>query len=136
MPDRSCDVDVAIVGGGYCGVMLAAHLSAVPDLRVAAFERDAWASGVAYATHNPRHLLNLRAGKMSAFPERDRDFVEWAGDVTPDDFLPRRLYGDYLRSVFQRSTEGIDRIHRLHSTVTSIVEEDGGFRVIAERESN
>jgi uncharacterized NAD(P)/FAD-binding protein YdhS len=135
MGDGSFDVDVAIVGGGYCGVMLASYLSAVPHLTIAAFERDAWASGVAYATHNPRHLLNLRAGKMSAFAERDDDFVEWAGDVAADEFLPRGRYGEYLRSVFERSTEGIDRIHRLHSGVTSIVQEDGAFRVTAEHES-
>jgi uncharacterized NAD(P)/FAD-binding protein YdhS len=129
------DVDVAIVGGGYCGVMLATYLSAVPDLQVAAFERAAWASGVAYATKNPRHLLNLRAGKMSAFADRDDDFVEWAGDVARDAFVPRRRYGDYLRSVFERSTEGVDRIHRLHSAVMSIEEDGGGFRVVAEHET-
>jgi uncharacterized NAD(P)/FAD-binding protein YdhS len=135
MPAGSFDVDVAIVGGGYCGVMLATHLSAVPDLRVAAFERSAWASGVAYATHNPRHLLNLRAGKMSAFPDRDDDFVRWAGNIEREAFVPRRRYGDYLRSVFERSTAGVERIHRLHSTVTSIERDGSGFRLAAERET-
>jgi uncharacterized NAD(P)/FAD-binding protein YdhS len=110
-------------------------LSAIPNLRIAAFERTAWASGVAYATKNPRHLLNLRAGKMSAFADREDDFVAWAGDVARDAFVPRRRYGDYLRSVFERSTEGVDRIHRLHSAVTAIEEDGAGFRVVAEHET-
>jgi uncharacterized NAD(P)/FAD-binding protein YdhS len=135
MAAGSFDVDVAIVGGGYCGVMLATHLSAIPNLRIAAFERTAWASGVAYATKNPRHLLNLRAGKMSAFADREDDFVAWAGDVARGAFVPRRRYGDYLRSVFERSTEGVDRIHRLHSAVTAIEEDGAGFRVVAEHET-
>jgi uncharacterized NAD(P)/FAD-binding protein YdhS len=135
MPAGSFDVDVAIVGGGYCGGMLTAHLSAVPDLRVATFERDAWALGVAYATHNPRHLLNLRAGRMSAFPDSENDFVAWAGDVAPDAFVPRRRYGEYLQSVFERSTEGVDRVHRLHAQVTGITEEGAGFRLTAAHET-
>jgi uncharacterized NAD(P)/FAD-binding protein YdhS len=135
MNEHGFDVDVAIVGGGYCGVMLATHLSGVPDLRVAMFERSAWAQGVAYATQNPRHLLNLRAGRMSAFPDRDDDFVAWAGNIESDAFVPRRLYGEYLQSVFERSIEGVERIRRLRTQVTAIVEENGGFRLTAARES-
>jgi uncharacterized NAD(P)/FAD-binding protein YdhS len=61
--------------------------------------------------------------------------VEWAGDVAPDAFVPRRRYGEYLQSVFERSTQGVDRVHRVHAQITGIAEEDGGFRLTAARES-
>lgn len=74
--------------------------------------------GVAYGTRNPAHLLNVMAGRMSAFADAPDDFLRWLH--TPDaaaakhahglthpygaaDFVPRTLYGDYLASI-QRST--------------------------------
>ncbi len=34
--------------------------------------------GVAYGTRSPSHLLNVRAGGMSAYPERPGHFLTWA----------------------------------------------------------
>ncbi len=57
--------------------------------------------GVAYSTREAVHLLNVPAGRMSAWPDRPDDFVQWAsrryGAVKPTDFLPRRWYGEYVR---------------------------------------
>jgi uncharacterized NAD(P)/FAD-binding protein YdhS len=33
--------------------------------------------GIAYGTDNPLHLLNVAAGKMSAYPEKPSHFLEW-----------------------------------------------------------
>ena len=33
--------------------------------------------GIAYATDNPLHLLNVPAGKMGAYPDKPRHFFEW-----------------------------------------------------------
>jgi uncharacterized NAD(P)/FAD-binding protein YdhS len=95
---------VAIVGGGFSGVMVAAHLlrEAVSPLRVVLIERrGALGEGVAYSTGEPEHLLNVPAKNMSAWPDRSEDFFRWAAKrdhtVGLDDFLPRRWYGDYIR---------------------------------------
>jgi uncharacterized NAD(P)/FAD-binding protein YdhS len=67
--------------------------------------------GVAYGTNDKKHLLNVAAGKMSAFPDEQDHFTRWVqengslkryvNDDLPLAYLPRRVYGDYLHSVFQ-----------------------------------
>jgi uncharacterized NAD(P)/FAD-binding protein YdhS len=93
---------VVIVGGGFAGTATAIALlrgwTAPRPLRLTLLERSAdFGRGVAYATPDPQHLLNVRAGRMSAVAGRPDDLVEWAG-ATADSFLPRGLYGDYLRA--------------------------------------
>ncbi|WP_051134335.1 FAD/NAD(P)-binding protein [Methylocystis sp. ATCC 49242] len=95
---------IAIIGGGFSGAMTAAHIlrGAKGPVNVTLLERrGALGEGVAYATQETAHLLNVPAGRMSAFPDRPNDFVEWAsrryGAVLATDFLPRRWYGEYVR---------------------------------------
>lgn len=91
-------VDVAIVGGGASGTLVAVQLlqKSHGPFRIALIERSRpIARGVAYATPEPCHLLNVPAAGMSAFPDRPDDFVRWSG-VRPDQFVPRSVYGDYL----------------------------------------
>src|SRR5579871_2633580 len=59
--------------------------------------------GVAYATANPHHLLNVPAARMSIDPVNPGQFVEWlkargisGGDFAAQ-FMPRALYGEYLQ---------------------------------------
>jgi uncharacterized NAD(P)/FAD-binding protein YdhS len=97
---------VAIVGGGCAGTLVAANLlrrSGRP-LRIVIVERSGcFGAGVAYSTQDPRHLLNVRAERMSAFADAPSDFAEWAarrlGAIEPASYLPRGIYGEYLRSV-------------------------------------
>lgn len=100
-------VDVAIVGGGAAGVLVATRLLADPAcrLRVAIIEPAAeLARGAAYATRQPAHLLNVTAGRMSAFAEDPGHFVRFlsggdtgAAEALSSSFAPRRDYGRYLR---------------------------------------
>lgn len=99
--------DVAIVGGGFSGSMLAARLvtrrTGTP-VRVLLVDRSGrFGRGVAYATSNGRHLLNVPAGMMSALADTPDHFVAWArrriAGVDKTTYLPRTLYGDYLASV-------------------------------------
>jgi uncharacterized NAD(P)/FAD-binding protein YdhS len=100
------DFTVVIVGGGFSGTLVASHLlrqREVP-LRVAMIERRLPPThGVAYSTHRPGHLLNVRAKNMSAFPDDPDHFVRWARDLVPaltgDEFLPRAVYGEYLYTI-------------------------------------
>jgi uncharacterized NAD(P)/FAD-binding protein YdhS len=65
------------------------------------------ARGVAYGTRTESHVLNVPAGRMSAFPEDEADFLRFARTRIPDalggSFLPRRLYGEYLEDILQRA---------------------------------
>src|SRR3569833_1606988 len=71
---------IAIVGAGASGTLPAIQLlrRAAHPLRVLLFERaPASARGVAYGTTFDDHLLNVRAGSMSEFPDDPPSFVNW-----------------------------------------------------------
>lgn len=106
-PDRR--PTVAIIGAGFSGVMTALHLLERPDgPRVMLFDRRTpFARGVAYATGNPDHVLNVRAGNMSAWPDRPDHFMRWlaaARGTAPDaaTFATRGEYGRYLQEVLAK----------------------------------
>jgi uncharacterized NAD(P)/FAD-binding protein YdhS/predicted metal-dependent enzyme (double-stranded beta helix superfamily) len=98
---------IAIIGGGFTGVMTLANLlrfgnEAEVPLHIVLIDRQpAIAEGVAYRTTDGRHLLNVPASHMSAWPDRPDDFLAFARSkgfsVSTDDFLPRRIYGQYVR---------------------------------------
>src|ERR1700689_3227283 len=63
---------IGIIGGGLSGALVAIQLlrKATAPLRVVLIEpRAEVGRGIAYSTSSPSHLLNVRAGNMSIFPE-------------------------------------------------------------------
>lgn len=93
---------VAIIGAGFSGTLLAINLLRHDGPRATLIERgDAAGLGVAYGTRQSDHLLNVRAANMSAFPDRPDHFTAWLAGrdeaAGPGDFVPRALYGVYLR---------------------------------------
>jgi uncharacterized NAD(P)/FAD-binding protein YdhS len=100
---------IAIIGGGFTGTTLAAHLLRRADasISVVLIERGAsLGRGVAYATQCVGHLLNVPVENMSAFADDPLHFLRWAhcnfdDGVRPFDFLPRRVYGEYVESVLR-----------------------------------
>ncbi|MEJ7933020.1 FAD/NAD(P)-binding protein [Sphingobium sp. AN558] len=100
---RSTD-HVVIVGGGFSGTLLAINLLTHGARRVTLIERsaDRLAKGLAFGGAQPDHILNVRAGNMSAFPDRPTHFVDWlaqrkaGGDTS---FATRETYGHYLQSL-------------------------------------
>jgi uncharacterized NAD(P)/FAD-binding protein YdhS len=126
--------DVAIIGAGFSGSMVAVHLACMaPNLRVLIADKGrAFGRGVAYGTNKLRHLLNVPAGKMSAFPDAPDDFAQWLAArrrgirsigieaIRPDDFLPRRIYGAYLRQLLQKARRATGNLEFLRSQVSDI----------------
>ncbi len=94
---------VAIIGGGFSGTMVAALL-ARRGLQAALIEGGGRAGlGTAYSTCEAAHLLNVRAGNMSAWPHDPNHFVQFLEGHEPADFIERRLFGRYLQSVLDEA---------------------------------
>lgn len=133
---------VAIIGGGAAGASL---LSELIGRRTAQPLHLDWYTGpgtpgrgVAYATRSERHLLNVRAASMGMFTHRPSGFLDYArrGDasVAATDFLPRRMYGDYLeeetaRALAQAKAHGHD-VHVVPFAVDAMVPENDGVTVL------
>ncbi len=118
---------IAVVGAGFSGVMTALNLlRRSPDVKVILFERRTPVGlGAAYSTHNPHHRLNVRAGNMSAWPDRPGHFVEWLNAenraVGPAGFATRADYGRYLQSQVAEIAEGAAGAGRLVVTPDAVV---------------
>ncbi len=113
---------IAIIGGGFTGTMTAVNLARLAEapVQVTVINHGSPPGrGVAYSTARPEHLLNVAARNMSALPEHPNHFVEWLRTRTefvemPDaelreTYFPRRVYGDYLRSLALHYTQPLDR---------------------------
>jgi len=103
---------LVILGGGFAGTMTAVNLARLAPgaMRITLVNHGRPAGrGIAYSTRRPEHLLNVAARNMSALPDFPSHFIEWLrtrteyADVPDADlretFAPRRVYGDYLRSL-------------------------------------
>jgi uncharacterized NAD(P)/FAD-binding protein YdhS len=99
---------IVIVGGGFSGTLTAIHLSRrLPNTPVILIEDTGDAGpGTAYRNTDASAWLNVPASKMSAFLEQPLHFLEYAreqlGDgVQEGDFLPRHVYGGYLKECLE-----------------------------------
>jgi uncharacterized NAD(P)/FAD-binding protein YdhS len=135
---------VAIIGGGFSGTMVAVHLLrlAEPGTRIVVVERRTeLGRGVAYCTERDEHLLNVAADRMGAFPDQPTQFYEWVRDragrpgfpatVEPGDYLPRRLFGDYVHELFKQARSNAPEIEVevLNATAVDLEEIGTGARI-------
>jgi uncharacterized NAD(P)/FAD-binding protein YdhS len=122
---------IAIVGGGFCGTVVAANLLRKPPpgpTRLVLIERGgAVGRGVAYADRGFPYLLNVPASRMSATSAAPNEFLEFVQRRIPgaggEDFLPRPLYGEYLQELLmaaQLSAPTHVRLDVLNGEVTNV----------------
>ncbi len=106
---------IVIVGAGFSGTMVAANLARLASrpVRVTLVEAAGECGrGVAYRRGPECHVLNVPAARMSAWPDHPEDFLGWArrqeggGTVEPGSFLPRALYGRYVRETWEEARQG------------------------------
>ncbi len=103
---------IVIIGGGFSGTMTAvnvARFARQPARVIIVNHRRPLGRGTAYGTRHPDHLLNVAARNMSALADQPDNFINWLrcrseyGDLPEaelrETFVPRRVYGDYLRSL-------------------------------------
>jgi uncharacterized NAD(P)/FAD-binding protein YdhS len=94
---------LAIVGAGAGGVLLASALAKPGRLFDVVLVDPRPGRGVAFGSADEELLLNTPAGAMSLDPESPGGFLQWLNTYrsrqqpwTPEDFVSRRLFGDYL----------------------------------------
>ncbi len=126
---------IAVIGAGFSGTLLTLHLlrRCAPPTRLVLIERNSqFGRGLAYATGNANHILNVPAGRMSAFHDQPDNFLEWlrgqpaeegGGDtVTAGTFAPRQAFGAYVRALLndELRRSGRERLELVRGQVQSI----------------
>lgn len=117
--------EIAIIGGGAAGAALFGALLNRDDLATVHWVTGASTRGrgVAYATHDDHHLLNVRAGGMGLYVDQAEEFLQHVvrdrADVRNTDFLPRRVFGDFIEAQVQARMAAAEKKGRrfaLHDT--------------------
>lgn len=149
----SASQPIAIIGGGFSGLMVAANLvrASTRPHTIYIIAEEADGLGIAYRTRNAAHLLNVPAGNMGAFADAADGFYQWlqtaeaaphrdgfgiAPHIAATDFMPRALYAAYLQSIWHATQKiaaqkSITLAH-VPSRATAIRAE-GGIAVLTER---
>ena len=129
---KSDRVPVAIIGGGFSGTILAAQLARRGIASALVDGSGRAGKGVAYATTEPAHLLNVRAEGMSAWSgEPDhfaRRFEGEGGDRRG--FAQRRFFARYLADILDDAVAG--GVEIVHRTASSATRSDDGWRIALE----
>ncbi|MBE7443141.1 MAG: FAD/NAD(P)-binding protein [Flavobacteriales bacterium] len=122
-------VSYGIVGGGLSGTLLCIYLMKYTKkpLELFLFEKqqEQLHKGVAYSSELPYQLLNVPVKGMSLFEDDALHFYAWLKiqniDITPDDFVSRKLFGEYL-TYYLEKTVLETKIHQLHIVNDEVVD--------------
>lgn len=136
LPTSPIPATIAIIGGGFSGALVATHLlrSATQPLTIKLIDsHDSIGRGIAYSTQSPCHLLNVPAGKMSAFADTPDHLLRWLqshgealrsllpSGVNEATFIPRQVYGCYIQHVLQEAETKASASVRLERIVDEAV---------------
>ena len=144
-------VTVAIIGGGLSGAAVAYHLAGLTDTDVVVIEpRADLGRGMAYATPDPDHRLNVPDHKMTLRSDRPEDFRRWLHNgeapnlpanserLSVDVYAPRAVFGSYVVAQLAPLLAA-GRLLHLQSRVVSVTRPDryrlglsDGGRVVAD----
>ncbi len=120
---------VAVIGGGYSGTLQTIQLLRRGAMVTLIERAERLGPGIAYSTRHSDHLLNVAAGRMSAFPDEPGHFADWLarrGEGGPAEFAQRKLYGAYLEELLDAaSVEAGDRLRIDRQEAVDIVSSGG-----------
>jgi uncharacterized NAD(P)/FAD-binding protein YdhS len=133
---------IAIIGAGFSGTMTAIQLiqKCFGPIKITLIsDGETLNRGIAYSPYSKKHLLNVTAQGMSAFPDRPTHFIDWVmqqPDYREDDrgliahsFLPRYLYGDYIAQLWEKASllakEKAIQLQVIDSRVTDLDSNEG-----------
>lgn len=130
---------IAIIGAGFSGTLVAINLLQMEHpraLRILLLDPNDIGRGIAYAIRPYPFLLNVPAGSMSATSADPLDFLTFIRRELPvatvDEFVPRELYGEYLRWKLQRADAASPshvRLLRIDESATAIEQTPSSFRI-------
>lgn len=127
---------IVVIGGGAAATFLlhamaTAGASARPVVVVEPAEK--LGPGVAYATPDPAHLMNVCRIRLSVDGDGGQDLIGWLGErgvqADADTYLRRSMYGDYLADVAARSGAAVGVDHRRARVASLERSSGGGWRV-------
>ncbi len=136
---------VAVIGAGFSGLLTTLNLLRMsPDISVQLIERrGVFGLGPAYATGNPKHLLNVRLSNMSAFPDQPRHLADWMAEqpawFARDEFITRGDYGRYLAHLLDqalRPDRDGERLSLIRGDVSAIRLHEGGWKIMLDGRSS
>jgi uncharacterized NAD(P)/FAD-binding protein YdhS len=148
---RKAPLTACVVGGGFTGAAASIACLARIDrpFRLIVVEPSAsLGRGVAYGAHHPLHLLNVRTRDLSVRAGQPGDFLNWAfrqldqgenhaglHDGLAHTFLPRQLFGEYVRQRFFEAVEGRGDVELkiVNAVATSCVKEGNRFTLRFDR---
>jgi uncharacterized NAD(P)/FAD-binding protein YdhS len=121
-----------VVGAGFSAIAVTCNLiELLPVSAAIAIVGDdpGFGRGTAYRTELFLHRLNVPAGRMSLFPDRPRDFLDWlkgrGRQLQEGDFASRSDYGLYVRDTLAgllRKRDGRCRVDFIKAKATGCVE--------------
>ena len=126
---------VAIVGAGFSGTLQAINLLRHNGPRATLIERaEQPGVGLAYGAARSDHILNVRAGNMSALPDEPDHFVRWLESEGVADaarqFAPRRTFGRYLKAMLDDAIANCGgRLEIVRGNVARVDQSDCGARI-------
>lgn len=139
---------IIVIGGGFAGVNAAIHLirARQDEFQLTLIDPTPEAGrGIAYSTALPGHLINGPAKLFSLYPSEPDHLVKWldahaatlgwslpAGVGFPDAFVPRWVYGDYVRDEFARAlADAAGRVtyKQIRSRAIDLAERGGHYTV-------
>ncbi|WP_244920093.1 FAD/NAD(P)-binding protein [Rhizobium etli] len=146
-PAGAGGITIVIIGGGFTGAAVAAHLLAdgklAAGVKVVVVEpREDLGRGLAYNTNDPAHRINVPAGKMTLFPERPDDFLNYLAGCSTEvaderligrDGLPyprRSVFGDCVAARL-RPLIAEGRIEHWRATIRTVRRDDQAYRLQA-----
>lgn len=92
------EVDIAIVGAGAAGTLLAVAVRRCrPDARVVVVGTGhVPGRGIAYSTSDDQHRMNVPVKRLSIDADGSDHLARWIGDTDPEAYIARGTYGAYL----------------------------------------
>ncbi len=125
-------IKIAIVGGGASGLLVALNLArkSQDSLHITIVEpRNVLGEGIAYSTQDEGHVLNVPAGRMSAFMDHPEHFMQWIG-CDKNTFAPRRAYARYLQETLQSLDLSKINLRHIQDKAISVAQEGAEWKVV------
>ena len=137
-------MNIAIIGGGLSGTLLAYYLLEEDNLpmTILLFEKDyqQLGRGIAYRSTNEGQLLNVPAFKMNVHGQPDGSFYNWlctkveGTKPAPTDFVERTWFGTYLKDLFDKKIASARNVtlRVITGEVVDIVKDEDSLRLFTE----